>query len=202
MKRNYYVLLLALFCLLLVQCKKSGTGETALRIIVTDSTHGVVSGAAVKLFLNVADLYAETNQIGATQTTGADGRVVFHDLSAGNLYAYKVQTGCRDNLNLWNPPTEDHSLFAPLTAGEQKDLIVVISPSGGRLKLINNTNMQYRFSNSEIDIPPLDPHTTYIQYVNNGMYYFNSFPAGASSQNRDTVLMFYCGDTTRVNLPF
>jgi hypothetical protein len=192
---------LLLVFLAIASCEKNSSG-TSLKITVKDSTPRLVNGATVRLFSDSTDMLKNINQLGSSQTTDVDGNVVFSNLSSDQLYAYRVETGCRNNLFPW-PATfafDNHSLTGALTAGEERDVVVFIAPSGAILKIENNGPISYKIGRSiwtEYH-PTIQPYQKRIDYYFPGDYWLEITSPNSPTFLLDTLLRLRCGDTTRL----
>jgi hypothetical protein len=76
----------------------ANTTALELTIKTADAVGSVVSGATVKLYGTQSDWINGTNQVGATQTSGADGKVKFTNLDAKKYYfSVSKADGCLSN---------------------------------------------------------------------------------------------------------
>lgn len=74
------------------------TLPTTLELTVKDETGNPVPGATVELYASEQDWNDQINQIGATLTADANGKVVFSDLTNVNYY-FLAEEDCLNNVN-------------------------------------------------------------------------------------------------------
>jgi hypothetical protein len=126
MKSFRYSFLITLFAIVaMFGCSKEEepVPDTTLEMTVTDELGNIVTGANVKLFTSQTDWLKKTNQFSATQTTDANGKVIFKGLQ-GIQYFWSVEKDCQNNL------FGAISKTTPLTANKANTATVVLSGTG------------------------------------------------------------------------
>jgi hypothetical protein len=144
-------------------CSKEETPSTGIELSLTDNLGNVVSGASVKLFSSQTDWKNKTNQIGATQTSDASGKVRFKDLSNIKYYWF-AEKDCQNNAN------GTATTLDPITANKITSLTVPLS-STGTLKFVSTSNNPYRiFINGTAMFDMNGGTTKYYYYAPVGNY--------------------------------
>ncbi len=99
--KKLIVLLLAIPLLILSSCSKEDEiviePTTSLEITFKDKLGNNVQNVVVRLFSSQNDWSNETNQVGATKATNAEGKVTFDNLSNIKYY-WLAEKGCINNI--------------------------------------------------------------------------------------------------------
>lgn len=129
------------------------TTPTSLQITIKDDLGNPVVGASVKLYSSITDWTNETNQVLTTQTSNANGVVVFSPLSAIK-YFWKITKDCQNNLMGGNTTT------TALTANNLNTINAVLAKTGTLTFKNNSTNPYDVFVNGVLTVANMAGGTT------------------------------------------
>ncbi len=200
MKKISLIVILFSSVLMMSSCKKEKAvtpQPTTLELNLKDEFGNPVSGASVKLYSSITDWNNETNQIGSTLTSDANGKVTFNNLSNISYY-YLAEKDCENNVNGSNTTS------TPLTANVN-NVATVILTSTGDIEITNSSTDNYRIyvnGAETLDITPGSTETLYYNPV--GAYTVRTLQLDGFiltptdlTYNGDVV----CGSTFTVNIP-
>ena len=167
MKKNILILMVFIGLAVFSSCKKDKETPTpkptALELTLKDGLGNIVAGASVKLYASQTDWNNETNQVGATLTSDASGKVKFSSLSNIQYYWF-AEKDCNNNVNGAITTT------SALTANVTNTLDVILS-STGTIKLVSTSVNPYRIYINGTAIGDMNGGTTeYVYYVPVGSY--------------------------------
>lgn len=156
MKKSILILMVIISLAIPSSCKKDEPTPTSLELTLKDELGNVVSGAAVKLYASQTDWTNGTNQVGATQTSDASGKVTFSSLSNIKYY-WLVEKDCKNNVN------GGVTSASALTANVINPFNIILS-STGTLKFVNTSSNPYHIYINGVAITDLNGGTTLFDY--------------------------------------
>jgi hypothetical protein len=170
---------------------------TSLRINVKDGVGNNVSGATVKLYTSKTNFENQTNQVGATVVTDANGNATLSDLNAIQYYWF-IEKDCKNNFNGGITSTN------PLSANTINNITIILSETG-TLTYQNNSSNPYRVflnGNQLFDMP--GNTSRMVRYVPTGSFTVRALQLSGFlvvATDISAVSTISCGDSQTFQFP-
>jgi hypothetical protein len=183
-------------CFLFLTCAKTPPVEkrkTRLLITIRDDEGKSVDSTIVRLYKNASDT-------GITRMCDSTGILLYPDLDTV-VYYWTAIKGCKNNR------ASQTTLNRPLQEGLILYGYSVLS-ANGTLKVHNSSASFYKIVDSSFTITlpvfsaTLPADTTWLGYPKLGKHKIYVQIADTTVKRKDTTIIFKCGDTAVLNLPF
>lgn len=163
---------------------------TTFELTVKDEAGNPVPGATVKLYVSEQDWNDRMNQVGATLTSDASGKVLFSDLTSANYY-FRAEMGCLNNVN------GVHVTASPLVLQTNNLMDIIVGETGTLSVTVNRVGVYSVFIDGVNVFDINGGETKYKYNIYAGLHLVHIVEIGGS-YDMSSEFLIDCGQTTPV----